>query len=91
MLQPIKDRILIQRDEPKKVTESGFIIPEIAQEKEANGTILAVGKDVDESLKAGQRVLFGKNDGYTVDSRYCDGLENCFIIQDKQVRLIYNA
>lgn len=88
MIEPIKHKVLIQRDSPKTETDSGILIPELAQKREVTGKILAVGKQADETLKEGQRVLFGYHDGTQVDSVYCDGLENCWLIADNQIRCI---
>lgn len=93
MLTPLKNKVLVQKDEPKKETEEGILIPEIAQEKDAviHGTVLAVGPNLKEPVKAGDRILFGKHDGFAIDVNYCDGHERCVIIADNQVRCILNA
>lgn len=91
MLQPLKNKILIQRDEAPTETAIGLFIPETAQKKETTGTILAIGNEVDEVLKTGQKVLFGRLDGYDVDPKYCDGRKDCILIKNEQVRLIFNA
>ena len=94
MIEPLKHRVLVQKPEPKKFTESGLTIPESAQEGQEpvrEGTILALGKDAEEILSVGDKVLFGKLDGTPVDSKYCDGLERCLIIADNQIRCVINA
>jgi co-chaperonin GroES (HSP10) len=90
MIQPLKNRVLIERDTPEKITESGFIIPEEAQKKEVFGTVIGTGPDV-KDVEVGQRVLFGQHDGFDVESRYCDGKENCILVRDEQIRGVING
>jgi chaperonin GroES len=78
-LQPLHDRILVQRIEEGEVRRGGLIIPDSAKEKPQEGKVLAVGKGtVNEDgkktpldVKAGDRVLFGKYSGseVTLDGR----------------------
>lgn len=94
MIQPLKNKILIQKEEPKKETETGILIPEQAQGEKGpviRGTILAIGSDVKDGLCVGQEVLFGKHDGFVIDSNFCDGYERCVVVSDKQIRCIINA
>ncbi len=66
--KPLHDRVLIQRVESEEKTASGIIIPDTAQEKPMQGTIVAAGSgSKDESgkvtpldVKSGDTVLFGK-------------------------------
>jgi len=62
--RPSGARCLIQRDEIKTKTASGLLIPEQAQEKPREATILAVGSDVRE-YAPGQRVLISPGKGTT--------------------------
>jgi chaperonin GroES len=43
-IQPIYDRVLVKPLNPETVTKSGFIIPDSAQEKPNQGTVISVGK-----------------------------------------------
>ena len=73
-LKPLHDRILVQRVEEEKTTKGGIIIPDSAQEKPAEGKVIAVGdgkigddgKRAPMAVKAGDRVLFGKYSGTEV-------------------------
>ncbi len=66
--KPLHDRVLVKRVQSEEKTKGGLIIPDTAKEKPAEGEIVAVGegarKDSGEliapSVKAGDRVLFGK-------------------------------
>ena len=73
-LKPLHDRVLVRRVESDEKTKGGLIIPDSAKEKPAEGVIVSVGegarKDSGEliamSVKAGDRVLFGKWSGTEV-------------------------
>ena len=43
MLKPIQDRIVVKRLDAKSQTDAGLFIPETAQEKPCEGTVVAVG------------------------------------------------
>ena len=70
-VRPLFDRLLVKRnDEPTK-SKGGLFLPETAKEKPLEGTVLAVGagRTSDEgkvtalTVKAGDRILFGKYAG----------------------------
>ena len=69
--RPLHDRVLIRRVEGEEKTRGGIIIPDTAQEKPMEGTIIAAGpgargedgKVQPLDVKAGDRVLFGKWSG----------------------------
>lgn len=71
---PLHDRVLVRRIEGDEKTSGGLIIPDSAKEKPAEGEIVSVGegarKDSGEliamSVKAGDKVLFGKWSGTEV-------------------------
>ena len=71
---PLHDRVLVRRVESDEKTKGGLIIPDSAKEKPAEGEIISTGegarKDSGEliapSVKAGDRVLFGKWSGTEV-------------------------
>lgn len=73
-LKPLHDRVLVRRVESDEKTKGGLIIPDSAKEKPVEGEIVSVGegarKDSGEliamSVKAGDRVLFGKWSGTEV-------------------------
>ncbi|SIS50766.1 co-chaperone GroES [Phaeovulum vinaykumarii] len=72
--KPLHDRVLVRRVQSDEKTKGGLIIPDTAKEKPAEGEIVACGegarKDSGEliamSVKAGDRVLFGKWSGTEV-------------------------
>ena len=69
--RPLLDRVVIKRLEEEKKTAGGLIIPDTAKEKPSQGLVVSVGpggrdeegKKVEMTLKAGDRVLFGKWSG----------------------------
>jgi chaperonin GroES len=71
---PLHDRVLVRRIEGDEKTVGGLIIPDSAKEKPAEGEIVSIGegarKDSGEliamSVKAGDKVLFGKWSGTEV-------------------------
>ncbi len=42
-LQPLEDRIVVKPSDAEQTTTSGLVIPDTAQEKPQQGTVLAVG------------------------------------------------
>lgn len=69
--RPLHDRVAVRRIEAEEKTAGGIIIPDTAKEKPQEGEVVAVGpgardetgKLVELSVKAGDRVLFGKWSG----------------------------
>ena len=86
-LQPLHDRIVVQRIEEGEVRRGGLIIPDSAKEKPQEGKVLAVGTGtvtedgtkIPLDVKAGDRVLFGKYSGNEVT---LDGEEYLIMKED---------
>ncbi|MGA2060470.1 MAG: co-chaperone GroES [Thermoguttaceae bacterium] len=72
-LQPLGDRVVLEREESESITAGGIVLPDSAKDKPARGKIIAVGdgrlmKDGSRSplqVKAGNRVLFSSYAGDT--------------------------
>ena len=72
--KPLGDRILVKRIEAAEEMQGGIVIPDTAKEKPQEGEVIAVGagrtldsgKTAELSVKAGDRVLFGKYGGTDV-------------------------
>jgi chaperonin GroES len=72
--RPLHDRVVVRRIEAEEKTSGGIIIPDTAKEKPLEGEIVAVGPGarddsgtlVELSVKAGDRILFGKWSGTEV-------------------------
>lgn len=70
MLRPIGDHVLVKPLDKEEVTKSGIVLPDSAQEKPQEGTVLAVGHGkyidgklvtfADMGVKEGQIVMFTK-------------------------------
>ena len=76
-LQPLGERVLIERDASDEVTAGGIVLPDSAKDKPARGTVLRLGdgKLLDDGsraefqIKVGDRVLFNSyaGDSFTID------------------------
>jgi len=72
--RPLHDRVVVRRIEAEEKTSGGIIIPDTAKEKPQEGEVVAVGpgarddsgRFVELSVKAGDRILFGKWSGTEV-------------------------
>ena len=72
--RPLHDRVVVRRIEADQKTAGGIIIPDSAQEKPSEGEIIAVGEGARDdsgeliapSVKAGDKILFGKWSGTEV-------------------------
>ncbi len=72
--RPLHDRVLIRPSSEEEKTAGGIIIPDTAQEKPSEGTVIAVGpgrrdekgKIQTLEVKVGDRVLFAKYGGTEV-------------------------
>ncbi len=70
-LQPLGDRIVIEREEAEETTAGGIVLPDTAKDKPARGVVVAVGdgrlldngKRAELQLKVGDRVLFSSYAG----------------------------
>ena len=70
-IRPLQDRVLVERIEEGEKTKGGIIIPDTAKEKPQEGKVVAVGSGkVNEdgkvtplTVKAGDKILFGKYSG----------------------------
>ena len=74
-IKPLHDRVLVKRiEETEEQVRGGIVIPDTAKEKPQEGEVVAVGDGkvldsgttVKPSVKAGDRVLFGKYSGSEV-------------------------
>lgn len=73
-IRPLHDRVVIKRLEEERTSAGGIVIPDTATEKPIRGEVVAIGpgKMLDNgniiplSVKAGEKVLFGKYSGTEV-------------------------
>lgn len=73
MIRPLHDRVIVKRKDAVSKTSSGIVLPDISQERPAEGIVIAVGNGrlVDGvchplDVKIGDEVLFGKYSGSEV-------------------------
>jgi chaperonin GroES len=72
--RPLHDRVVVRRIEAEEKTSGGIIIPDTAKEKPQEGEVVAIGPGarddngtlIELSVKAGDRILFGKWSGTEV-------------------------
>ncbi len=70
-IQPLGDRVVVEREEAEEVTAGGIVLPDSAKDKPARGTIVSVGegKLLDDGKRnalqvtKGDRVLFSSYAG----------------------------
>jgi chaperonin GroES len=92
-VKPLQDRILVKRLEEEEKTKGGIIIPDAAKEKPQEGKVIAVGdgKVLDNgtkiklSVKAGDKILFGKYSGTEIK---IDGEEHLILREDDVLGII---
>ena len=72
-LQPLGDRVVVEREEGESRTAGGIVLPDSAKDKPSRGTIISIGSGrlLDDGtrskmqVKAGDRVLFTSYAGET--------------------------
>ena len=65
-IQPLGDRVVVEREESEERTAGGIVLPDSAKDKPARGTVISVGDGrlLDDGsrskpqLKVGEKVLF---------------------------------
>ena len=70
-LKPLPDRVVVEAAPAEEMSSGGIILPDTAQEKPQQGTVVAVGpgkvsesgKEVAMSVKKGDKILYGKYSG----------------------------
>lgn len=73
-LQPLGDRVVVERDSAEERTAGGIVLPDTAQDKPARGKVVSVGdgKLLDDGtrsklqVKPGDRVLFSSYAGENI-------------------------
>ncbi len=72
-LQPLGDRVVVERDESEKITAGGIVLPDTAKDKPTRGKVVSVGDGrlLDDGsrsplqVKVGDHVLFTSYAGDT--------------------------
>ena len=92
-VKPLHDRLVIKRLEEEEKTKGGIIIPDAAKEKPQEGRVIAVGdgKVLENgqksplSVKAGDKILFGKYSGTEIK---IDGEEHLILREDDVLAIV---
>ena len=74
-LKPLSDRVVIEAAAAEEKSSGGIILPDTAQEKPQQGTVVAVGPGkvsdsgalIEMSVKEGDKILYGKYSGTEVN------------------------
>ncbi len=72
-LQPLGERVVLQREASEEKTAGGIVLPDTAKDKPARGTIVSVGEGkladdgrrIPLQVKVGDRVIFSSYAGET--------------------------
>lgn len=65
--EPLKDRLLVIREEQSSTTASGLYIPDTAKEKPLEGKVTAVGPEAKEDgISVGDTVVFANFSGMEI-------------------------
>lgn len=76
-IKPLADRVLLKIEEAETKTASGLFIPQTAQEKTQQGTVVAIGDDTDViTVKVGDKVMYDKYAGTPIK---VDGVEHLIL------------
>ena len=74
-LKPLADRVVVEPSPAEDKSAGGIILPDTAQEKPQQGTVVAIGPGkvsdsgtlVEMSVKDGDKILYGKYSGTEVN------------------------
>jgi len=92
-LRPLGDRVIAERIGSVEKSRGGLYLPDTAQEKPQEGKVLAVGsgrtlengKVLPPSVKAGDRIIFGKYSGSEIKM---DEKEYVFLREDDIMAIV---
>jgi len=92
-LKPIGEKVIVQRLGSVEKSKGGLYLPDMAQEKPQEGKVIAVGsgrmlkngKVIPLSVKAGDRIIFGKYSGSEIK---LDDKEYVFLSEDDILAIV---
>lgn len=91
-LRPLSDRVVVKTVEAEETTKTGIVLPGTAKEKPQIMEVVAVGpgglvdgKEVEMTVKVGQRVITSKYSGTDVK---CDGEEYSIVRQSDILAIV---
>lgn len=85
---PLRDRVLIRRNEEQEMKKGGIIIPDTAREKPQEAEVISVGKGrisdegkvIPLTVKKGDKILIGKFSGTEVE---IEGIEHVIVREEE--------
>ena len=84
--EPLKDRVLVIRQEQSNTTASGIIIPDTAKEKPLEGKVVAVGPDaIEDGINIDDTVVFASFSGMEIT---IEGREYLILLSKEVLGLI---
>ncbi len=94
MIKPLGDRVVIELVEQEETTKSGIVLPDSAQEKPQEGTVVAVGsgrtadngEKIALEVNEGDRIIYSKFAGTEVNY---DGKEY-LIMRESDILAVIN-
>lgn len=95
-IKPLRDKVVVERNEAEERTAGGIVLPDTAKDKPKQGTVVAVGSgrvlDNGEvrklEVKKGDQVLFG---GYAGSEIKLDGQELLILSENEILAVIENG
>ena len=95
-LKPLRDKVVVERNEAEERTAGGIVLPDSAKDKPKQGTVVAVGSgrvldngDVRKlEVKKGDKVLFG---GYAGSEVKIEGKELLILSESEILAVIENG
>ncbi len=89
-IQPLGDRVVVEREEAKQTTAGGIVLPDTAKDRPQQGKVLAVGegrtakdgKRRELQVKVGDRVLFTS---YAGDEFRVDGDKKVLLMREDDI------
>ena len=95
-LKPLRDKVVVERNEAEERTAGGIVLPDSAKDKPKQGTVVAVGSgrilDNGEvkklEVKKGDKVLFG---GYAGSEVKIEGKELLILSESEILAVIENG
>jgi chaperonin GroES len=95
-LKPLRDKVVVERNEAEERTAGGIVLPDTAKDKPKQGVVLAVGSGrvLDNGdtrkleVKKGDKVLFG---GYAGSEVKIDGKELLILSENEILAVIENG
>ncbi len=85
-IKPLADRVLLKIEEAETKTASGLFIPQTAQEKTQQGTVVTIGDDTETiTVKEGDKVMYDKYAGTPIK---IDGVDHLILQMQDLIAIV---